>query len=113
MKYDLKVLSKYNVKVLGPIFDTMIAHHLINPEMRNKMDILSETYLDYIPIPITDLIGENKKNQISIREVEIDKQTAYASEDTDVTLQLKKIFEQELTKRNAHELMTKVELPQA
>ena len=111
LKYDLKVLSKYNVKVLGPIFDTMIAHHLINPEMRNKMDILSETYLDYIPIPITDLIGENKKNQISMREVEIDKQTAYASEDTDVTLQLKKIFEQELTKRNAHELMIKVELP--
>ena len=64
LKYDLKVLSNYDVKVFGPIFDTMIAHHLINPEMRNKMDILSETYLNYIPIPITDLIGENKKNQI-------------------------------------------------
>ena len=91
LKYDLKVLSNYDVKVFGPIFDTMIAHHLINPEMRNKMDILSETYLNYIPIPITDLIGENKKNQISMGEVDLDKQTAYAVEETDVTLQLKNI----------------------
>ena len=111
LKYDLKVLSNYNVKVFGPIFDTMIAHHLINPEMRNKMDILSETYLNYIPIPITNLIGENKKNQISMGEVDLDKQTAYAVEDTDVTLQLKKIFEKNIIEKNANELLTKVELP--
>ena len=111
LKYDLKVLSNYDVKVFGPIFDTMIAHHLINPEMRNKMDILSETYLNYIPIPITDLIGENKKNQISMGEVDLDKQTAYAVEDTDVTLQLKKIFEKNIIEKNANELLTKVELP--
>ncbi len=111
LKYDFKVLSKYNVKVLGPIFDTMIAHHLINPEMRNKMDILSETYLNYIPIPITDLIGENKKNQISMREVDLDKQVTYAVEDTDITIQLKKIFEKNLIEKNCHDLFTKVELP--
>ena len=111
LKYDFKVLSKYNVKVFGPIFDTMIAHHLINPEMRNKMDILSETYLNYIPIPITDLIGENKKNQISMREVDLDKQTTYAVEDADITIQLKKIFEKNLIEKNCHDLFTKVELP--
>ena len=79
--------------------------------MRNKMDILSETYLNYIPIPITDLIGENKKNQISMGEVDLDKQTAYAVEDTDITLQLKKIFEKNIIEKNTNELLTKVELP--
>ena len=111
LKYDLKVLSKYDLKVIGPLFDTMIAHYLINPEMRNKLDILSETYLNYSPIPISELIGDNKKNQISMREVSLEKQTAYAVEDADVTLQLKDIFEKKLIEKNAQELLTKVELP--
>ncbi|HZH70794.1 MAG TPA: 5'-3' exonuclease H3TH domain-containing protein, partial [Flavobacteriaceae bacterium] len=81
LKYDIKVLAKYNVEVKGKFFDTMLAHYLINPDMRHNMDVLSETYLNYTPISISELIGKKGKNQLSMREVTIEKQTEYAVED--------------------------------
>ena len=111
LKYDIKVLSNYNIAVNGPIFDTMIAHYLINPDMRHNMDVLAETYLNYQPISIETLIGKKGKNQKSMRTVDIDKQTEYAVEDADITFQLKQVFAPELEKRNAKKLFEEVEAP--
>ncbi len=111
LKYDIKVLAKYKVLVRGKLFDTMLAHYLINPDMRHNMDILSETYLNYTPIPITKLIGKKGKNQLSMREVPIDKQTEYAVEDADITLQLKEHFEKELGDANVQKLFNEIEVP--
>tara|TARA_R110002073_G_scaffold40547_6_gene115380 strand:+ start:37490 stop:40330 length:2841 start_codon:yes stop_codon:yes gene_type:complete len=111
LKYDIKVLSNYNMPVKGPIFDTMIAHYLINADMRHNMDILAETYLNYQPVSITDLIGKKGKNQLSMRAVETEKQSEYAVEDADVTLQLKEHFEKELESSNLTKLFKDVELP--
>ena len=111
LKYDIKVLSKYGVQVKGKLFDTMIAHYLINPDMRHNMDVLSETYLNYTPISITELIGKKGKNQLSMREVPLDKQTEYAVEDADITLQLKEHFETELTDANTKKLFDELEIP--
>jgi DNA polymerase-1 len=85
LKYDIKVLSNYGMPVKGKLFDTMIAHYLINPDMRHNMDILAETYLNYQPISITELIGKKGKNQLSMRTVPIAEQTEYAVEDADIT----------------------------
>ncbi|MEO2100266.1 MAG: DNA polymerase I, partial [Flavobacteriaceae bacterium] len=111
LKYDLKVLRNYNIHVEGPLFDTMIAHYLINPDMRHKMDILAETYLNYTPQPISDLIGKKGKNQSSMRDVPLEQQTAYAVEDADITLQLKQHFEKEMAAAQILGLFEKVELP--
>ncbi|WP_055443802.1 DNA polymerase I [Lacinutrix himadriensis] len=111
LKYDIKVLAKYNVQVKGPLFDTMIAHYLINPDMRHNMDILAETYLNYTPVPITELIGKKGKNQLSMRDVPLDKQTEYAVEDADITLQLAAHFEKELGEANTKKLFTDIEVP--
>ncbi|MCD8417188.1 DNA polymerase I [Tenacibaculum finnmarkense genomovar finnmarkense] len=111
LKYDLKVLSNYNISVKGKLFDTMIAHYLINPDMRHGMDILAETYLNYQPVPITDLIGKKGKNQLSMRTVEIAKQTEYAVEDADITLQLKEHFTKELETGNVTDLFNDIETP--
>lgn len=111
LKYDLKVLLKYNLNVAGPVFDTMIAHYLINPDMRHNMDILAETYLNYSPQSITELIGKKGKNQGNMRDVPLDQQTQYAVEDTDITLQLKHLFERELAETDATKLFETVELP--
>ncbi|MCX2678751.1 DNA polymerase I [Galbibacter sp. EGI 63066] len=111
LKYDIKVLSNYDMPVRGPIFDTMIAHYLINPDMRHNMDVLSETYLKYSPVPIVTLIGKKGKNQRSMRTVPVEQQTEYAVEDADITLQLKNIFEQELPNRNAQKLFEEIEAP--
>jgi len=97
LKYDIKVLAKYNVAVKGKLFDTMLAHYLINPDMRHNMDVLAETYLNYTPISITELIGKKGKNQLSMRDVSLEKQTEYAVEDTDITIQLKQHFQNELS----------------
>src|SRR5690606_1483439 len=72
LKYDIKVLAKYNISVKGKLFDTMLAHYLINPDMRHNMDVLSETYLNYTPVSITELIGKKGKNQLNMRDVEIE-----------------------------------------
>ncbi|WP_452599941.1 DNA polymerase I [Pontimicrobium sp. MEBiC01747] len=111
LKYDIKVLNKYNVKVKGPLFDTMLAHYLINADMRHNMDILAETYLNYTPISITDLIGKKGKNQLSMRKVPLDKQTEYAVEDADITLQLKEHFQKELGDANTQKLFDDIEVP--
>ncbi|MBD3864013.1 DNA polymerase I [Olleya marilimosa] len=111
LKYDIKVLAKYNVQVKGPLFDTMLAHYLINPDMRHNMDVLAETYLNYTPIAITELIGKKGKNQLSMRDVPLEKQTEYAVEDADITLQLKEHFEKELGEANTQKLFDDIEVP--
>ncbi|SFT11905.1 DNA polymerase I [Zhouia amylolytica] len=111
LKYDIKVLSNYDMPVHGKIFDTMIAHYLINPDMRHNMDVLAETYLNYAPISIESLIGKKGKNQKSMRTVALDQQTEYAVEDSDITLQLKNLFEEELPNRNAKQLYEEIEAP--
>lgn len=111
LKYDIKVLAKYNIEIKGKLFDTMIAHYLINPDMRHNMDVLAETYLNYTPQPISELIGKKGKNQKSMREVPLDQQTEYGVEDADVTLQLKKFFEQELKEANTRKLFDNIEIP--
>ena len=111
LKYDIKVLSNYEVSVKGKLFDTMIAHYLINPDMRHNMDILAETYLNYQPVSITELIGKKGKNQLSMRVVPIEEQTEYAVEDADITLQLKEHFTKELSEGNLTKLFNEVELP--
>ena len=111
LKYDLKVLSNYNMQVKGTLFDTMIAHYLINPDMRHNMDVLAETYLNYQPVSITELIGKKGKNQLSMRDISIKEQTEYAVEDADITLQLKNHFTKELETGNVTKLFNNVELP--
>ena len=111
LKYDIKVLSNYHISVKGTLFDTMIAHYLINPDMRHNMDVLSETYLNYQPVSITELIGKKGKNQLSMRAVELPKQSEYAVEDSDITLQLKEHFEKELASGNVTKLFDGVEIP--
>ena len=111
LKYDIKVLSNYEIPVKGKLFDTMIAHYLINPDMRHNMDILAETYLNYQPVSITDLIGKKGKNQLSMRTVPIAEQTEYAVEDADITFQLKQLFTGELERGNVTKLFNDIELP--
>ena len=111
IKFDIQVLHKYNVKVSSPIYDTMVAHYLINPDMRHNLDTLSESYLNYSPISIESLIGKKGKNQISMRDVSIDKITDYASEDADITLQLKSIFDKEIEVNNLSKIFYDIEIP--
>ena len=111
LKYDLKVLKNYDINVKGQLFDTMVAHYLINPDMRHNMDILAETYLKYSPKSITELIGKKGINQRSMREVSIEDQTEYAVEDADITFQLKSYFEKEMKKTKTLELFNNVEIP--
>ncbi len=111
LKYDIKVLHKYGVSVKGKLFDTMIAHYLINPDMRHNMDVLAETYLNYTPVSITELIGKKGKNQLTMRQVPVEKQTEYAVEDSDITLQLAEHFKPELKEANTLGLFNDIELP--
>ena len=111
LKYDIKVLSNYEMPVKGKLFDTMIAHYLINPDMRHNMDILAETYLNYQPVSISELIGKKGKNQLSMRLIPIAEQTEYAVEDADITFQLKQLFTGELESGNVTKLFNEIELP--
>ncbi|TXD49630.1 DNA polymerase I [Polaribacter sp. IC073] len=111
LKYDIKVLSNYDMPVKGKLFDTMIAHYLINPDMRHNMDMLAETYLNYQPVSIVDLIGKKGKNQLSMRVVPVADQTEYAVEDADITFQLKQLFMGELETGNVTKLFNEIELP--
>ena len=111
LKYDIKILGNYGIKVKGPLFDTLIAHYLINPDMRHGMDILSENYLGYKPKSITDLIEKKGKNQANMRDVDLIIQKEYAVEDSDITLQLKEHFERELIKLNMMTLYKNIETP--
>ncbi|MBF4493886.1 DNA polymerase I [Flavobacterium sp. MR2016-29] len=111
LKYDLKILSNYGISVKGKLFDTMIAHYLINPDMRHNMDILAETYLKYSPKSIETLIGKKGKNQITMRDVALEDIKEYAAEDADVTFQLKEIFTAELDKTETKKLFDEIEIP--
>ena len=111
LKYDIKVLQQYGMNVQAPLFDTMIAHYLINPDMRHNMDVLAENYLGYQPQPITELIGKKGPNQGLMRNVPLDKQTEYAVEDADVTYQLKNHFVTEMASKEVIDLFNKIELP--
>ena len=111
LKYDLKVLRKYNISVEGPLFDTMIAHYLINPDMRHNLNILAETYLNYSPLAIEELIGKKGKNQKSMAEVGIKDITEYAVEDADITFQLAQHFKKEMSNTNTLNLFNNIEIP--
>jgi len=111
IKYDISMLKWYNVEVKGKLYDTMLAHYLLQPDMRHNMDVLAENYLDYKPVPIEDLIGKKGKNQLSIRTVDIEILKDYACEDADITLQLKNTFEPLLAKTNTLKLFKNIEMP--
>jgi DNA polymerase-1 len=111
IKYDLKILSHYNIQIKGRLFDTMIAHYLINPDMRHNMDVLSETYLKYTPKSIEDLIGKKGKGQKTMREVPLEDIKEYAAEDADVTYQLKQNFSPILDKAETKKLFDEIEIP--
>ncbi|WP_394973537.1 DNA polymerase I [uncultured Croceitalea sp.] len=111
LKYDIKVMQNYGVEVKGKLFDTMLAHYLINPDMRHNMDVLAETYLNYTPVSITELIGKKGKNQLSMRDVPIEKQTEYAVEDADITFQLAQHFRPELSEAKTEKLFEDIEVP--
>jgi len=111
LKYDVLVLKKYGVNVGKNLFDTMIAHYLLRPDMRHNMDLLAETYLNYSPISIETLIGKKGKNQKSIRDADLDLVVEYASEDADITLQLKEVFQPMLAKEKCDKLFSEIEIP--
>ena len=111
IKYDLSVLANYGITVQGPLFDTMVAHYLIQPDMRHGMDLLAQTYLNYAPVKIEELIGKKGKGQGTMRDVEIEKIKEYASEDADITLQLRNKFEPMLTETATRKLFDEVEMP--
>ncbi len=111
IKYDIKVLDKYNIVVKGTYFDTMIAHYLLQPDMRHGMDVLAETYLKYHPVSIEKLIGKKGKNQKTMRDVAVKEITEYAVEDADITYQLKQVFEENLKTNNLTKLFQEIEMP--
>ena len=111
VKYDLKVLANYGIEVKGNLFDTMIAHYLINPDMRHNMDVLSETYLKYSPKSIETLIGKKGKNQLSMRDVALEDIKEYATEDADITYQLKEHFQPILERVGTKKLFDEIEVP--
>ncbi len=111
IKYDMLVLRKYGIILDSPIFDTMIAHYLLNPELRHNMDYLAETYLKYQTIHIDELIGSKGKNQKNMSQLDPSQIVDYASEDADITLQLKEIFEKEIEKNLLNHLLYEIELP--
>ncbi|MBI2281869.1 MAG: DNA polymerase I [Bacteroidetes bacterium] len=110
IKYDINVLYKYSIHVKGKLFDTMIAHFLLQPDMRHNMDLLAEAYLGYKPVSIETLIGKKGKGQLNMRDVPIEKIVEYAAEDADITLQLKNYFEPKFSKE-IKEVFEKVEAP--
>jgi len=111
IKYDILIMKWYDVHIQGRLFDTMLAHYLIDPDTRHNMDVLSENYLGYTPISITTLIGPKGKNQGTMRDVPVELVVNYAAEDADVTLQLAEVFKPVLKNLNAEELATNIENP--
>ena len=111
IKYDLLILKRLGIELAGNIFDTMLAHYVIEPEGKRSMDLLSAKFLGYEPIHIEELIGKKGKNQGTMRDVEIEKVKEYAAEDADITLQLKNIFEPQLKKKEVEKVFYEVENP--
>ena len=111
IKFDILAVRKYGIKVAGKLFDTMLAHYLLNPELRHGMDYLAETYLHYRPIPIEDLIGPKGKKQGSMRDVPLEQIKEYAAEDADVTLKLRNYFAPHLKSEGLETLFEEIEMP--
>lgn len=111
IKYDIEVLARYGLHVRGPLFDTMIAHFLVHPEMKHGMDDMAEFYFGYKPVSIEELIGKKGKNQGSMRDVPLEKIAKYATEDADITWRLKLKLEEELKEAGAEDLFYKMECP--
>ena len=111
IKYDMLVMKNYEVALQGPMFDTMLAHYLLEPEMRHNMDLLAETYLNYSPVPITALLGPKGKNQKTMADLAPEEVKDYACEDADITLQLKLYFEPLLQEQGQMKLFRDVEAP--
>lgn len=111
LKYDIGVLRKYRIDVKGPIFDTMLAHYLINPDMRHNFDVLSETYLQHQTQHIDELIGKKGKHQKSMRTVEVEKVAEYAGEDADLTWQLMETFKPMLAEHQVESVFHDIEIP--
>lgn len=111
IKYDMLVLQNYGVEVKGKLFDTMVAHYVLQPELRHNMDYLAEIYLHYQTVHIDELIGPRGKNQKNMRDLDPKDIYLYACEDADVTLKLKNVLEQELKKNDAEKLFYDIEMP--
>ena len=111
IKYDIIVLLNYGVEVRGPLFDTMIAHYVLQPELRHGMDYLAEIYLHYRTIHIEELIGPKGKSQKNMRDLPPEEVYRYACEDADVTLKLKGVLEKELKENGAERLFYDIEMP--
>jgi DNA polymerase-1 len=111
IKYDLLLLKWYDTTLAGNIFDTMLAHYVIEPDVKRSMDVLSAKYLGYEPVHIEELIGKKGKNQGNMRDVELDKIKEYAGEDADITLQLKQLFELKLKSSEVEKVLEEVENP--
>jgi DNA polymerase-1 len=111
LKYDILVLKKYDIHVKGDLFDTMIAHYLLQPDQRHNMDFLSESFLAYKPVSIETLIGKKGKNQGNMKDVDLEKIKEYAAEDADITWQLSEIFRKELDKKYLSDLYFEIEMP--
>ncbi|SHH65432.1 DNA polymerase I [Chryseobacterium oranimense] len=111
LKFDYKILKQYDITVKGAMFDTMIAHYLLNPDGRHGMDYLSEVYLNYKPVSIETIIGKKGKKQGTFRDADLRTQTDYAAEDADVTFQLYELFAPQLKKENLEELFFNIEMP--
>ena len=111
IKYDILMLKWYDINVVGPYYDTMIAHYLVEPDLRHKLDYLTETYLDYEMVPIEALIGKRGKNQLTMRDIEVEKVSDYACEDADLTLQMKKPLDKMLKEKKVGDIYKKIEEP--
>ncbi|MGM0580424.1 MAG: DNA polymerase I [Bacteroidota bacterium] len=111
LKYDIQVMRNYGIRVKGKMFDTMLAHYLLDPETRHNMDVMAENYLNYSPVSITDLIGKKGVKQGNMRDVPVEEVVEYAGEDADITLQLKHILEKEIKENNLESLLHDVEEP--
>ena len=111
LKYDIHILKNYETEINGDLFDTMIAHYLIEPDQRHNLNYLSEVYLNYKPVQIEELIGKKGKDQMNMRSVPLEKIAEYASEDADITYQLKEALNTELDKKNLKILAEKIEMP--
>ncbi|MBA5246627.1 DNA polymerase I [Marnyiella aurantia] len=111
LKVDFKILQQYGIQVRGAMFDTMIAHYLLNPDGRHGLDYLSEVFLQYKPVAIETLIGKKGKKQGTLRDLSVEEQTAYVAEDADITWQLYELFAPQLKKEDLEDLFYKVEMP--
>lgn len=111
VKYDMQILKNYGCEIKGPIYDTMLAHYVFQPEQRHNMDYLSETFLHYTPIATEEIIGPKGKKQKSMRDIEVEKVAEYCNEDTDVTFQLKQVFYPQVKSVKTDSILENVEIP--